>query len=85
MIGIPILDSLTEKELIDVAKGRKIIRVPKPEKLQLSVSPDDEPEIQQFNELPQSTIITICSMELEQRLQWLLVSEEIEKQNALYS
>lgn len=82
MIGIPILDNLSEEELIRIATGESVIRIPK-QIIQLSLDPSESPKPTTYQEIPQSTIITVCKMEIESRLGWLYLKEQLEKRRKI--
>ena len=79
MIGIPVLDSLSTDQLADIANGYKVIRIPKPAPMQLSLDPHAEPTPTTFEEIPSDTIITLCRMEIESRMGWAWLAKQIEE------
>ena len=84
MIGIPILDNLSEVDLCLVATGRKIIHVIEKYPIQLisvltPIQQLHEPPSQQFELMDNDKVITLCKMEIESRLGWIYLHELIEK------
>ena len=80
MIGIPILDNLSEEDLVRVAKGYLRIDIAEVPPLQLSIDPIEEPIPQKsFKLMNQNVITTLCKMEIESRLGWIYLKEKLEE------
>ena len=82
MIGIPILDNLSEEDLVKVATGKMRIRVLE----KMSSIPtteimlnDDPALISPMKDIDNDRVITMCKMEIESRLGWLYLAEQLEK------
>jgi len=84
MIGISILDSLTDEELVKVVNGITRIRVP--EKVSsipttVIMSNDDPLLLKPMGEMDNDRVVTMCKMEIESRFGWLYLGELLEKEN----
>jgi len=80
MIGITILDNLSEEDLVRVVKGTKRIRIPLLDKSSIPQNLIPEPQLIQFKEMDNDKIITLCKMEIESRLGWIYLKELIDTQ-----
>ena len=83
MIGVPILDNLSEEDLVRVAKGILTIRIPVAKPIQQLFDPYTTIEADTLGahlieEIPQDKIITLCRMEIESRLGWIYLAELLE-------
>ena len=83
MIGIPILDGLSETDLVRVAKGELEIRIPIARPIQVLFDPNTEMEpntlgAHLIEEIQQEKIVRVCKMEIESRLGLIYLKEKIE-------
>ncbi len=79
MIGIPALDNLSTFELIKITWGYTMIVIPEPEPLQVSLDPNEEPQLQQsYKTMDNDKIITLCKMEIESRFGWDYLAQKIQ-------
>ncbi len=81
MIGIPILDNLSEDDLCLVSRGIKEVHVL--EKISLQTSIEDKPPsyLIPFVEMSKDKIITLCKMEIESRLGWIYLRELLDAEH----
>ena len=79
MIGIPILDNLSDEDLVKVANGNKIIRIIRPSSVPItSIEYNPDLLVSPIKEMDNEIIITLCKMEIESRLGWMYLRELID-------
>ena len=83
MIGIPILDNLSEEDLVKVANGNKIIRIIRPSSVPItSIEDNSDLLVSPIKEMDNERIIALCRMEIESRLGWIYLKELLDKEDS---
>lgn len=85
LIGISILDSLSNEELVKVVTGKMRIRVP--EKMSsipttVIMSDNDPLLMKPMMEMDNDRVVTLCKMEIESRIGWIYLRELLDAEHS---